>query len=103
MRNTTINVKGADYQVKFVDYLTVCGFTNYGSKLICIKNDSNLEEFRGTIIHELLHAYLDECGLFNYSNDETLISWLEVHFFEIYKKLCEIVSMNKNVNEEIEK
>lgn len=82
-----IRVKGIDYTIMFVDKLiNICGLTDSKNKEIYIEIDEDKEEMNKTIIHELIHAFFDECGLKSYSNDEVLVNWLECNFFEIYNQ-----------------
>jgi len=87
-----INIKGQEYQVEFKDYLpNCCGLSDSAKKEIFIENNSNSEELKKRIVHELLHAYFYECGLNVYNSDETLINWIDHHFLELNDKLNKII------------
>lgn len=86
-----IYIKGQHYKVSIVNSLyTASGLANLTNKYICIAENENKEEFLKTIIHELVHAYLYECGLIQYSGDETLVHWLDRHFLTIYNKAFDL-------------
>ena len=86
-----VNIKGVEYKVYFVDEMfNVCGLTDCGIKKIYISILEDKEEMFETLVHELIHAYLEECGLISYAKDEVLISWLEQHFFELYNQFEDI-------------
>ena len=92
-----INIKGADYEIKEVEELgNASGITISTEHKIYILKEfyDNTERYK-TILHELLHAYLNECGLFRYSNDENLITWLEEHYLPISKQTDLIYSKFK--------
>lgn len=82
-----VNIKGTDYKIIAEkpnrDYL---GVTNYKKKTIKITTYNEGEEIKKTIIHELLHAYMHECGLIQYESDETIILFLENIFTDLAKK-----------------
>ena len=96
--NKVVKIKGTPYFVEFVDELIGYeGLTNSKEKHIIIENNSDLKEIKKTIVHELFHAFLDECGLVEYSNNELLVTWLENHYFDIQKTLNKILDDNKKV------
>ena len=91
-----INIKGKRYTVLLKDRIfdeetgkELYGFCNSVKKEIVISTN-NVDLIESSLIHELLHAYLDESGLFAYSNDENLIYWFEMHLKEIYKKVRDV-------------
>ena len=46
-----------------------------------INNVSDLSVYDNNVLrHEIIHAFLHESGLRNYSADETLVDWLAVQF-----------------------
>ena len=89
--NVVVDIKGKMYSVQFVDELPGSyGCSDSEHQKITVERQSDEVIVFRSIVHELLHCYLNECGLSSYSNDETLISWLDYHFLEIYKKCNEI-------------
>ena len=94
--NVLVNVKGQEYKVSIQDYLANCvGLSNNARKEIYIENCSDLDELKKRVVHELLHSYFDECGLGLYSSDETLMHWLDFHFFEIHNQVEKILENKK--------
>lgn len=97
--NKAIKIKGVPYFVEFVEDLHGClGLTDGKAKHIIIENNGDLKEIKKTIVHELFHAFFNECGLIEYSNNELLVNWLEQHYFEIQKLLNFIVDNKKSSN-----
>ena len=87
---------GQEYKVSIQDYLANCvGLSNNARKEIYIENCSDLDELKKRVVHELLHSYFDECGLGLYSSDETLMHWLDFHFFEIHNQVEKILENKK--------
>lgn len=90
----TIYIKGQPYKVTKVKTLyTAQGATNLKDKSIYIAENEEKEEFFKTLIHELIHAYLYECGLVQYSDNEILVHWLDTHFLPIYNKAFDLYEM----------
>ena len=83
--NKIIKIKGQKYTLKIVDELDndCCGHSDCDEKIIYIKKSKNDKLMISTLVHELYHCYFFECGLPEYAIDETLIYWLEKHFFDI--------------------
>lgn len=90
-----VNVLGTDYAVKVdSDYLkenNLDGICKPYDKEIVIREDADFlcsddkaetKELRKkeVIRHELIHAFFDESGLDDYSNNEQLVSWLASQF-----------------------
>ena len=103
----SINILGTNY--RFVvdskslepDTDGLCGYYN---KQITIRrvidifdNTAKFEEkklrFNEIMRHEIVHAFLDESGLDNYSSDEVLVQWMAAQLpkmFEVMKE-CECI------------
>lgn len=98
-----INIKGAQWVVKLVDTIDnsdtgVVGLTNYDDKVIFVRNDSC--DIRDTIIHELLHATLFECGS-DMCRDESIVFLISKIFSSIVHNAAIIykdVLNNQNCN-----
>lgn len=92
-----VNIKGRKYKVKYVKSIedgTAIGRTNRIEKIIEItKCEESTEETIQTIIHELLHAYLDECGFCNESSKEIFNYWLEANYLQMFDSLLKIFPM----------
>lgn len=96
LEDTTINIKGTIYKVKFKNYLYgSLGITRPISKEILIENTENIDDLKDTIVHELMHAYFCECGLLKYYDDEILVTWLGQHFGEINNQLENLIKGRK--------
>lgn len=90
-KKNSVNVLGTKYNINYFDYLTgYLGSTDTDKKIIDIDNTLNKNEFKRTILHELLHAYFYECGLERYSGDEFLIHWLDRFIPIIMQKVNKI-------------
>lgn len=93
-----VNIKGRDYKVilkqeLFGDegqHLSGCSWFKL-KKIELVRDDVTKEETIMTIIHELTHCYLYECGTDNL--DEDIPIWLEVNFLQILQSLLEIIQM----------
>ena len=93
-----IPIKGIEYKLCFVKDMVDCsGMTDKKKREIVIELTEDSEVLFRTIIHELIHAYFHESGLEGYCNDETLISWLDYHFFELYNLFEEIFTNSKTI------
>ena len=91
-----ILIKGSKYKIKLIEQNRfVAGETDFLTKTITIVKDNNSEELKMTIIHELLHAYMYECGLKSYCNDETLIIFIKSIFKDLNKNYKNILNILK--------
>lgn len=92
-----IEIKGKPYKVVLKDDTfisgdnAVWGCIDYNKKEISITTKEEKETPK-TVLHELIHGYLYECGLTVYAHDETLVEWFARHFEDISKSAIEIVS-----------
>ncbi len=77
-------IKGRKYKLKVVSVIdndsNVVGMCYKKEHLIKVVKDNNMEESLKTIIHELLHAYIYECGLKDDSSNEDVVVYLELNF-----------------------
>ncbi len=90
-KNEFVQIKGASYKIQLVDNLYGnLGMTDTKNKVIYIEKEKDKNELEKTILHELLHANLYECGLPIWCNDENLISWLENNFLDIFDQFLKI-------------
>lgn len=92
----SVNIKGRKYKITWVDEIggnsNISGRTKMILKEILLTEDSErFEETCLTIIHELLHAHLYECGLVEESVDESMVSWFHINFFSILNCFLDIV------------
>lgn len=66
------------------------GYCDYEHKSIVLNTSNDIYEDKRTLRHEILHAFLDECGLSHYSCDEKLVTFFEMQLpklFAICKQL----------------
>lgn len=91
----TVNIMGSPYKIKVLEdrneFLNFYGKTCFKEKEILLAQNKDLEEFKKTLFHELIHAYLGECGLAQYYNDEILVSWLENTYFKLITSLNNVL------------
>lgn len=77
-------IKGRKYKLKVVSVIdndsNVVGMCYKKEHLIKVVKDNNMEESLKTIIHELLHAYIYECGLKDDSSNEDVVVYFELNF-----------------------
>lgn len=91
-----VNIKGTNYNVAFKNHIADCadgvilGRTNHDYYSIEIKNNRTFYDTCKTIVHELLHAYFYQCGLFSQCDDEDLVKWIESQYFDILDSFIEI-------------
>lgn len=87
------NVLGTDYEVKIIsnderedfpdmgeDMDGYCN--NYTKEIVVVREESDMQGYgqyvEQVVRHELVHAYLYESGLYEYSTDETLVDWMAI-------------------------
>ncbi|MBQ8468247.1 MAG: hypothetical protein IJ542_00640 [Clostridia bacterium] len=94
-------IKGTQYIVEIVDnlYVGCVGETDTYNKTIVLVNDKDKEELQRSIIHELAHAYLYECGLIEFCHNENYVKWIEHTFFDIYNDFADIYNFISGKNE----
>ena len=74
------------------------GYTDCSTKEIILRTleaepdtVANLEKYASEVLrHEIIHAYLYESGMVEYSGDETLVSWLEIMFPKMNNTFSEV-------------
>ena len=98
-------IKGRKYKLKVVSVIdndsNVVGMCYKKEHLIKVVKDNNMEESLKTIIHELLHAYIYECGLKDDSSNEDVVVYLELNFLPFlltFLNGIKIVYPNKEEN-----
>lgn len=98
----SLYIKGRKYKLKVMSIIdndeTIVGRCYKKDHVIKIVKDESMEESLKTLIHELLHAYIYECGLYTDSNDEDLVRYFELNFLPFlitFLKATEIVYSNK--------
>ena len=91
-----IKIKGVSWKIKFVDIIAnednVLGQTQYGNKVILIKKGLGSEVVE-TMVYEIYHATLYECGLKHQAWDEELVSWFSHHFKEVGVNLVSLLKV----------
>lgn len=99
--NMTVDVLGCVYNIVMIDkeyknpperLEEESAFVDVINKVICIdrRDEGNGDigdpsEFEFLMRHELAHAFLYESGLEEYSNDETLVNWIAIQSYKIFK------------------
>lgn len=95
-----VNILGKQYKICLFDYdCHYLGLTDTKEKTILIARNIDKEKFDSVFIHELTHAYLFECGLDNYCQDEILVNWLNRFIPKIYKLSEEIILNIKDLEQ----
>lgn len=95
-----IRILGTEYRI-VTDNELLCAANNDGfcdtyEKVIKVRTpdkmlndttnyDSKVKRYNEVLRHEIMHAYLYEAGLDEYSTDETLVNWIAIQF----NKICE--------------
>ena len=98
-----VNILGTEYKEIVDEELgnSCDGYCDCYDKSIVIKAPEQLLDENETmerknrrknevILHELIHAYMDESGLTYYSSDETLVEWIAQMFPKILKSYQEV-------------
>lgn len=88
-----VNILGTDYICKFVTNsdspdLDGCGggITKFFKKQIIINTaNDEIEDLKRIIRHEVIHAFLFECGLSDYASDEKIVDFLAYQIPKIMK------------------
>jgi len=107
----TVNVLGAKYRIKVDNSLIengTDGDCNDYKKLIRIRDPEEMldssataqakeERCRQVKRHELLHAFLHESGLEEYSADEVLVGWIALQFPKLLKAFRETEAIEVEV------
>lgn len=104
MKQRKIKIKGNTWTIKYLNSIDKYnwGSTDSTSKIIRLyckePKDSDLDNFQihmnHILRHELVHAFLDECGLqdqLSYTrqgHDEKMVDWF-AYMYPEYKKVCD--------------
>lgn len=95
----TVNVLGTEYKIITDDTIVSQGVDglcksydkeiNIRSKenMLCADDSDEIKEirYREVLRHELVHAFFDESGLDDYSNNEQLVQWIASQFPKMVK------------------
>lgn len=98
-----IDILGTEYEIKIDDSIVsqgVDGLCKSYDKIILIRSKENMlcpddsdevkdVRHKEVLRHELVHAFFDESGLGDYSNNEQLVEWIAVQFPKIMKVFVE--------------
>ena len=90
-----VKIHNRKYKIEYETFEneTLLGETNNKSAIIRLSNKIDNQLLYSTIVHELVHAYLFECGIYddNYTNENVC------NFFGAYgKKIIETAEMVYN-------
>ena len=102
----TINILGTDYNYKEMSpdedmcLFDKAGYCDSYGKLISINNEYNSNDpnsindinafVKKVKRHEIIHAYLCESGLMEYSEDETIVDWISWQYNKLSETFKEI-------------
>lgn len=103
-----VNVLGTEYDImkgnSFLESKNLDGLCRvYDKEIIVRSKDSMLDpddsyeakarRYKEVLRHELIHAFLSESGLDDYSSDEKLVEWLAIQFPKMLQafKECDCV------------
>lgn len=86
--DTTYTINKIKEQDKFMIENNLCGYCDfYEKKIVVLASDTTSEKELHVIeCHELIHAFLYECGLndsSDWARNEELIDWLAIQFPKI--------------------
>lgn len=87
-----INILGTNYKFEIVEEKSEKldgsdgGITKYFEKKIYVNGDNEeISDLNRVIRHEIIHAFLYESGLPEYSHDEKIVDWLAMQIPKIVK------------------
>ena len=87
-----INILGTNYKFEIVEEKfegldgSDGGITKYFEKKIYVNGDNEeISDLNRVIRHEIIHAFLYESGLPEYSHDEKIVDWLAMQIPKIVK------------------
>lgn len=98
-----VNILGTEYEIITDDSIVsqnVDGLCKSYDKQIIIRSKGNMLcaddsdevkalRYREVLRHELVHAFFDEAGLDDYSNNEQLVTWIASMFPKMVKAFAE--------------
>ena len=98
-----VNVLGTEYEIITDDSIISSGVDglckSYNKEIVirskgemlCSEDSKAIKELRykEVLRHELVHAFFDESGLDDYSNNEQLVNWIAVQFPKMLKAFTE--------------
>ena len=101
---TSVNVLGTEYKVITDDSIisqNVDGLCKSYDKeilirskreMLCSEDSEAIKEvrYKEVLRHELVHAFFDESGLDDYSNNEQLVNWIAAQFPKMLKAFQEV-------------
>ena len=103
-----INILGTEYTVTIDDAACIAmnadGMCKYYDKEIIVRSldklldpdsteESKQARSKEVVRHEIIHAFLDESGLADYSSNEQLVSWIASQFPKMLKTFKETNSI----------
>jgi hypothetical protein len=87
----TLNICGTPYTLTYTtvksdeDLADCYGVCHCSKQNIVIDKSQPVETLASTIRHEIIHAFLFECGLTTYAGNETLVEFLAQQFPKLLK------------------
>lgn len=98
-----VNVLGTEYEIITDDSIVSKGVDglckSYDKEIVirsrgemlCSEDSEAIKELRykEVLRHELIHAFFDESGLDDYSNNEQLVNWIAAQFPKMLKAFIE--------------
>ena len=90
-----VNIDGECKTYAKVIILCEYGATVVGLEMMSSVNNENAEDERKkrhseVMRHEVIHAFFNESGLSDYSNNEELVDWLAMQFPKMFKVFQEL-------------
>lgn len=99
----TINILGTEYEIHTDDSIVsqaVDGMCKSYDKKIIVRSKGNMLcpddsdevkdiRYKEVLRHEIIHAFFDEAGLDDYSNNEQLVEWIAFQFPKMLRTFVE--------------
>lgn len=99
----TLNILGTEYEIHTDDSIVSQGvdglcksyekklFVRSKEKMLCPDDSDEIKDIRHKEVlrHEIIHAFFDEAGLNDYSNNEQLVEWIAFQFPKMLRTFVE--------------
>lgn len=85
-----INILGCEYEVIELDVINndeeLLGFVDIKKQNIYLKENMKNDIKNQTLLHEITHAILYQCGQHDFFENETLIQVIATSYYQIFKE-----------------